>query len=150
MFENPKDRYFVTLGVIVGFFGIFLSMIMTLMTGKWQGMLIPGIPGVIVILRIWQVEICHRPERITINGKGVIIQFRNARRKEVDWSSIRDIYSHPGPAWTISGRGIGRGGFRVNGETMSYNTSYEIAEAMVRQYTASMGRPPEEWDGASR
>jgi hypothetical protein len=150
MFENPKDRYFVKMDMSVGFSFILLSLILTAITRKWQWLLIPAIPGAIVLLRAWQVEIWHRLEKIIVNHKGVAIELRYSRRKEVAWSSIRDIYSHPGPAWTRSRRGIGRGGFRVNDETMSYNTSYEIAEAMVRQYTASMGRPPLEWDGASR
>jgi hypothetical protein len=111
MFENPKDRYLIKMDMSVGFSLILLSLILTAITGKWQWLLIPAIPGGIVLLRVWQVEIWHRPKKIIINHSGVTIELSYSRRKEYAWSSIQDIYSHPGSAWTKSGRGIGRGGF---------------------------------------
>lgn len=148
-FENPVDRYFIKLGIIVMIFCITLSVIVTLVTGKILGMLMPGILGVLVLVRTWQVEVLHRPETVTVSNQGITMRFRNSKTEEFAWSSIRDVYSKPGPAWTKSGRGIGRGGVRMVGKRAVYPITYEASATIVRAYTTAIGRPPEAWDGAS-
>lgn len=148
-FRNPSDRYILTLEASVAGLCILISVVLTISTGKLLGMILPGMLGVLMLPWVYYIEVWHRPETVKVGEQGVTLLFRNTKTKEVAWSSMRGVYSHPGPSWTRSGRGIGRGGFRVKGERMPYPITYEASVAIIRAYTKAIGRPPESWDGAS-
>lgn len=148
--SNPTDKYGLRL-TYIGALGIFVGgSSPVLIHPVYPVFLVVPIMGIFSILCLWagyRKNVSTRPVFVTVRDDGVVLEFRRGNERFLQWSQIKDVYSKPGPKETRSGRGIGMGAIRVNGQRTIYLITYEIASALTERYIKAMGRPPVTWSG---
>lgn len=146
--SNPIDGYGLELVCIGTVAFVIIGIVPALLMPR--GFIVTLVMTIFATLYFWggyRKHVYLRPVFITVRDDGMVLEFRSGKERFLQWSDIKDFYSKLGPKETKSGRGIGTGAIRVNGQRTIYLVTYEIAVASIKQYAKAIGRPPTMWNG---
>jgi len=143
---NPPDRYLLIM-IWIPFTVCLIGGIWFLLDSRPTSFFIMLIVGIIVVSVDYYREYIVKPRSVSIRHDGIVLHFRLRQDRYCSWEDIEGIYSKPGPEWTRWGKGVGKGGIKLESDHSFHMVSYFISQAVISRYTRTIGRPPYTWGG---